>query len=1201
MRLPTSLAAFSPVGALRVLRDTLLPGARPVWSGPGRLHVAVRGVPTDALDGFAADLGERVGAVPGVQWAGLDQGCGRLVVAAEGDVGEAVIAAVEAAEAAAGADGPFPTTVEDHPADRAGVARHALEAAADVAAVATAVTARALSLPARLLPIDPAPVLGLVASSERLRAPLEGVLGRPAVGTVLNIASAAVNGAEQRFVAPAVDLAHRVLLVRQEESRGATFDRLERRLYPQAPAGPAVAPPVHGRPVPLPPGPVERYVEQDLVATLAAAAATVPLSGRAQRASSVLSVGVPKAARLGREAFASGVVEYLGRCGVLVVAPRPVRLLDQVDRVVVDPAVLGELDDAVLAAAQEAGVEVLLLDPDDATPVPDRAGVVRAAEALAAVATLQKEGHVVALVAGPGEPALASADLGVAVARPPEPVPWHADLVAPDGPRALAALLGSAALARTISRHSVLLALAGTAASAITTFGLPRRGTTALVPPTVGVDIAALVALAHARMSTARLAVPKGPAVAPGEWHRLAAGEVLQRVGSSASGLDAAEAARRRPPVQAEPSVPAQLLAHLVEELRNPLTPVLAIGAGLSLAIGSVLDAAMVSAVVLADAAIGAVQQLRAERAIAALDRVAAQVVTVHRDGRVETVPAADLVVGDVVRLDTGEDVPADCRILEADHLETDESALTGESLPVPKSAEPTAAEALGDRVSMLYAGTAIAAGRATAVVVAVGADTVAGQAAATGAAPLTGVEKRLEALAARATPVALLAGGLTVAASLARGRPLAETLATGVSLTVAAVPEGLPILATAAQLAGGKRLARQGVLVRTVRSVEALGRVDTLCLDKTGTLTEGVLRLHAVHDGESLATVGRLDSSHRAVLETALTVSAATPADRRRPGSTDAAVVEAAKAAGIDAPPRPTAELAYESGRGFHAVAIGAEAAVVGAPETVLDRCVRDGDGPLDRDRLERVVDALAGDGGRVLAVAHRVLERAAADLPEDLGGLRFAGYLVLADPPRPDARRAVETLMSAGVHPVVVTGDHPATARWLAAEVGIIDGAREVLSGPDLDRLTDDELDAVLPDVAVCARVTPAHKARLVTAFRRLGHVVAMTGDGVNDAAAIRLADVGIALGGSSTAAARRAADVVLVDESIDGIVDAVVEGRALWVAVRDAVANLVGHNYGEIGVITGASLLTGTTPLTARQLLLVNLFTDTVPALT
>ncbi|MGE3287025.1 MAG: HAD-IC family P-type ATPase, partial [Pseudonocardia sp.] len=1195
MRSPVSLAAFSPVNALRVLRDTVLPGARPVWSGPGRLHVAVRGVAPEALDAFAADLGERVGAVPGVEWAGLDQGCGRLVVAvadgadrADGDADAAavragVLTAVEGAEAVAGADGPFPTSVEDHPADRAGVARHALEAVADVAAVATAVTARALSLPARLLPIDPAPVLGLVASSDRLRAPLESVLGKPAVGTALNIASAAVNGAEQRFVAPAVDLAHRVLLVRQEESRGATFDRLERRLYPQAPAGPAVAPPVHGRPVPLPPGPVERYVEQDLVATLAAAAATVPLSGRAQRASSVLSAGVPKAARLGREAFASGVVEYLGRCGVLVVAPRPVRLLDQVDRVVVDPDLLGGLDDTVLAAAQEAGIEVLLLDPDGATPVPERVGVVWAGEALAAVATLQKGGHVVALVAGPGEPALAAADLGVAVARPPAPVPWHADLVAPDGPRALAALLGAAALARTVSRHSVLLALAGTAASVITTFGLPgRRGTAALVPPTVGVDAAALVALIHARMSTARLAVPREPSAPALDWHRLGAGEVLAQVGSTEAGLDAAEAARRRPPEVPEPSVPAQLLSHLVEELRNPLTPVLAIGAGLSLAVGSVLDAAMVGSVVLADAAIGAVQQLRAERAIAALDRVAAQVVTVRREGHVETVPAADLVVGDVLQLDTGEDIPADCRILEADHLETDESALTGESLPVPKSAEPTDAEALGDRVSMLYAGTAIAAGRATGVVVAVGADTAAGQASAAGAAPVTGVEKRLEALASRATPVALLAGGLTVAASLARGRPLAETLATGVSLTVAAVPEGLPILATAAQLAGGKRLARQGVLVRTVRSVEALGRVDTLCLDKTGTLTEGVLRLRAVHDGESLAALERLAGSHLGVLETALTVSAATPSDRRRPGSTDAAVVEAARAAGLEPPPAPTAELAYESGRGFHAVAIGAEAAVVGAPETVLDRCVRDGDGPLDverRARLERVLEVLAGDGGRVLAVGHRVLDRAGPELPEDLDGLQFAGYLVLADPPRPDARQAVGTLMSAGVHPVVVTGDHPATARWLAAEVGIIDGARSVLSGPELDRLTDEELDAVLPDVAVCARVTPAHKARLVSAFRRLGHVVAMTGDGVNDAAAIRLADVGIALGGASTAAARRAADVVLVDESIDGIVDAVVEGRALWVAVRDAVANLVGHNYGEIGVITGASLLTGT----------------------
>lgn len=284
---------------------------------------------------------------------------------------------------------------------------------------------------------------------------------------------------------------------------------------------------------------------------------------------------------------------------------------------------------------------------------------------------------------------------------------------------------------------------------------------------------------------------------------------------------------------------------------------------------------------------------------------------------------------------------------------------------------------------------------------------------------------------------------------------------------------------------------------------------------------------------------------------------------------------------------------------------------AAVGAPETLLARCTHwrhptSGQVSLDhpcRTRLEGLIDCLAGAGGRVLAVASRRLVAApkSALTGDDVAHLDLAGFLVLADPARPEARDALERITAAGVRPVVITGDHPATARHLATEIGILPDGAIVLTGPELDELGDEALDALLPTLAVCARVTPAHKARLVTAYRRLGHCVAMTGDGVNAAAAIRLADVGIAFGARSTTAARHAADVVLTHDDIGTIVDALIEGRALWVAVRDAVANLLGHNYGEIGLIAGVSLLTGTTPLTARQLLLVNLFTDTVPALT
>ncbi|WP_157172530.1 cation-translocating P-type ATPase [Nocardia pneumoniae] len=1208
-------ALRAPAAAADVLHTVLSDAvghARAVWSGGDRLHVAVRGPAPDRMEAFAVDLTARVGRLPGVAWAGLDAGCGRLVVAAESPDAldaAAIIAAVEEAETAAA--GPFTAAVATHPTDRTAAAWYTVAAVADLAAVGVATVGTLRRLPGRLTPIELAPVIAFVQNQERLRAPLERRFGVTEVELALGIAAATAGALERQLLSPVVDLVHRVLLLRQERSRAQTFAQVEPVLYATAPLTRPLPERPAPRPIPLPPGPIERYDEQDLMATVAAALTTIPRSHQTQGAIDVLSAGVAKAARLGREAFAAGVAEYLGRCGVLVVRPEPLRILDHIDRLVIDVDLLGDTQPPKPATGHD--IEIVRYET--------KSGPEQGREDLTElVARLQREGHVVAVVAGGEEAALAAADCGVAVAPHPEhPVPWHADLIAVDGPVGGAAVLDACRLAQDISRHSVLLALAGSAASALILLGVPRpwRRRQAL-PVSLSVDVAALVALAHGRLSALRLLPPAPRAQAGDDWHRVPAAEVLTRLGSRPEGLTAPEADSRRPPPVAAPSAPRQLLAHVVNELRNPLTPVLAAGAALSVAVGSVLDAAMVAAVVFADAGIGALQQIGADRAVAALDRVAAQRVRVRRDGTEQGVLADELVVGDVIRLGPGEGVPADCRLLEAEGLEIDESALTGESLPVTKVPAPIDAEALADQTCMLFAGTAVATGRASAVVVAVGADTAAGRAAQGVTSPRTGVEIRLEALAARATPVALGAGVVTMAANFARGAPLAETLATGVSLTVAAVPESLPILATAAQLAGARRLAERGVLVRHKRAVEALGRVDVLCVDKTGTLTRGILRVTAVHDGRQAAAPDQLPSRHRRILAIAHAVAAATLPRRRRPGSTDDAIVTSATAARLTEPHAALAELTYESGRAYHAVVVpdedGVQLNVVGAPETILSRCAHQehptsGHVEVDRHRrgqLDGLVEELAGDGGRVLAVATRRLAAPPeGELTEDdVIGLTLAGFLVLSDPPRGHAADALNRITRAGVRPVLISGDHPATARWLATEVGMLpasDGSAGVVTGPELDGLDDDALDAMLPGVSVCARVTPAHKVRLVAAYRRAGHCVAMTGDGVNDAAAIRLADVGIALGsGRGTEAARHAADVVLVEDHIGSIVDALIEGRALWVAVRDAVANLLGHNYGEIAVISGVSLLTGMTPLTARQLLLCNLFTDTIPAL-
>lgn len=420
-----------------------------------------------------------------------------------------------------------------------------------------------------------------------------------------------------------------------------------------------------------------------------------------------------------------------------------------------------------------------------------------------------------------------------------------------------------------------------------------------------------------------------------------------------------------------------------------------------------------------------------------------------------------------------------------------------------------------------------------------------------------------------------------------------------------------------------------RGALVRNSTTIEALGRVNTLCFDKTGTLTAGHIALRRVSDGATDVLLTGLHPRYRTIVAAALR---ATPGGTSLPHPTDKAVADGA--AEIAVTPREGApgwvrvdELHFEPSRGYHAVLGGCEAgqrlSVKGAPEVVLDRCTRwarggdagagsDGSAVVDsagfdsavfdaeaRDVVDAEVERLARQGYRLLAVA----ERAASDRrdldDERVNQLCLVGLLALADPVRPTAALAVRQLQGAGITVVMVTGDHPSTAQAIAAELDVLNGSA-VLTGPELDALGDEELAQVLPQVAVFARVSPEQKARIVRGLQESGRVVAVTGDGANDAPAIRLADVGIALGSGATAAAREAADLVITDEAIETITDAVVEGRGMWVSVRDAVALLLGGNLGEIIFTVGAGLLGADDALNARQLLLVNLLTDALPAM-
>jgi cation-transporting ATPase I len=831
---------------------------------------------------------------------------------------------------------------------------------------------------------------------------------------------------------------------------------------------------------------------------------------------------------------------------------------------------------------------------------------------------LQSDGAGVALIAARNDTALAAADCGIGILTSAERrPPWGAHLMAGPGLESAWLVLEAASLARQVSGRSARLALLGSVAGAVlalvdNTPQAARRALTATGGAALA-NIASGLWSAHA-LGQRPAPVPEG--LIP--WHALPIREVLRLLDASTSGLTE-EQARQRRSGQAVQKANGQrgLLAAAVAELDTPLTAPLAAGAGISAATGSTTDAILVLSVVLANALLSAGQEMTAGRAMNRLLSAGALRARLHRGDELLLQSADELVSGDVVSLEAGDAVPADCRLITANQLEVDESTLTGESVPVAKDVAPTLAATVADRTCMVYAGTTIAAGTATAIVVAVRSSTEAGRSAdmILEDVPTGGVQARLRSMAATSLPVSAAAAAALLLGGLARGR-LADSVSASVALAVAAIPEGLPFVATAAELSASKRLAGHNILVRNRRAMEALGRVDVVCFDKTGTLTEGRIQLRAVSDGRRHRAVEEAGTDFRGIVASALRATPTSNGDEVLPHPTDRAVVAGADDAGVSitdeaAGWRMVRELPFEPGRGYHAVLgqlPGAQMiSVKGAPEVVLPRCVawtRDGGmRPLtsrDRREIDAEVDRLAQQGLRVLAIAERTASRR-RHLDEDrVDWLVLRGLLGLADTTRPTAAEAVRRLRSAGVDVVMLTGDHPSTAEAIGAELDLLDGGA-VVTGPELDETDEEALDALVSKAAVFARVSPAHKVAVVRSLRRAGRVVAVTGDGANDAPAIRLADVGIALGDQGTAAARQAADMIVVDGQIETIADGVIAGRAMWASVRDAVALLLGGNLGEILFTVGSSAISASPALNARQLLFVNLMTDLLPALT
>ena len=719
-------------------------------------------------------------------------------------------------------------------------------------------------------------------------------------------------------------------------------------------------------------------------------------------------------------------------------------------------------------------------------------------------------------------------------------------------------------------------------------------------------------------------------------WHALTVAEALSALQATRSGLEAAEAEARlaRFGPNALTRAPQRTaLARFAAQFANLLILVLIAAALIAAIVGDLKDAAVILLVVVANAVIGFIQEGRAERALAAISGMLAPAATVLRAGRRRTVPAEQIVPGDIVVLEPGDRVPADLRLIEARALTIEEAALTGEAVPSAKHTEPVAAEAaLADRASLAFAGTIVAAGAGLGLVVATGDDTEVGRigrAMRETAAPTTPLVRRMGEFAKQLTVVMLAVGLAAFAWGVwVVGIPVAEMALAAVALFVAAIPEGLAAILTVTLAIGVQRMAARNAIVRRLPAVEALGSVDVICTDKTGTLTANAMTVRALATPDGLYTVTGEGYAPRGAIETAagedVTFALSDRVARLARAAVlcnDAALEEGAEGWTVAGDPMEGALLAF----GFKAGAEGAReawprrdvipfdpahrfmatlhhdsegtalAVLKGAPEVVLPRCV---DATED---ARAAVAALAAEGMRVIAFAERALPHrtAALDAEDVAQDMTFLGLCGLIDPPRPEAAAAVADCRAAGIRVKMITGDHAETAAAIARAVGIAK-APVVIEGKAFEAAAESDRPALAERCDVFARVSPLGKLELVEALQARGHIVAMTGDGVNDAVALKRADIGVAMGRGGTEAARQAAEMVLADDNFATIAAAVREGRHIYDNLRKAILFLLPVNGGECLAVLAAILAGVTMPITPLQIIWVNMVSSAILAM-
>ncbi len=713
------------------------------------------------------------------------------------------------------------------------------------------------------------------------------------------------------------------------------------------------------------------------------------------------------------------------------------------------------------------------------------------------------------------------------------------------------------------------------------------------------------------------------------DWHCKSIEDTFQTLGSSKQGLSIEEVRNRLlsyGPNKIKEVKKRTVLGMVLDQFKDFMILVLIAAAIVSGIIGEPKDTVAILVIVILNAVIGFVQEYRAEKAIEALKMMAAQVATVIRDGEPTSISAHEIVPGDIVLLEAGNIAPADIRLIEVAHLKIDESSLTGESVPVEKHTNPLQDKMmpLGDRKNIAYKGTIISYGRANGVVVSTGMNTEFGKIATMLQEQVevkTPLQKRLAKFGKRLAIAVFAICAIVFGVGFIRGEPPLLMFLTAISLAVAAIPEALPAVVTISLAIGAKKLVKQNALIRKLPAVETLGSVTYICSDKTGTLTQNKMEVQEIYVNGKFFKHEKISNQQSPINNLFMTMALNNDATRDKHGKylgdpTEIALYALSEEKGflkenLLKDYLRVAEIPFDSERKcmttFHKTPEkGFVSFTKGAIEIILEKSTNEisinGKSNINKEKIHSMSEVMAQRGLRILAFAMRNWE----NLPEDMNtantetALTFLGFVGMIDPPRKEVNAAVTLCKSAGIKPVMITGDHPVTAKAIARELNIIDSDEEILTGRELEKLSIKELEKKVEDIRIYARVAPEQKLKIVKALQNQGQFVAMTGDGVNDAPALKSADIGIAMGITGTDVSKEASDMILLDDNFATIVKAVKQGRRIFDNIRKFIKYTMTSNAGEIWTIFLAPFLGLPIPLLPIHILWINLVTDGLPGL-